>query len=528
MLRSRSIPPTVRRPTVALAATAAGVALAALAACGGGGDGPTAVTPTPPVPPVPPAPARVIGVQWARTPGTGAVQGDTATLPQVRVLLAGASAYQTLAEAGITPSYTSSDAAVLAVDARGRLQAGRPGTAQLAVTLRDTTVALPGITVRGLASVGLFPTTQALAPGDTAALWAVGRDSAGLRLPVTQVRWVADDPAVATVDARGVVRALAAGQTTVRATLNGREAAAIVRVAARQGAAFPITLVFGPGIPEALRDSARAAAAHWERVIQTKPAPVALDLSAGECMATAPVYQGTTSGVVVFVDTASLPAPTIGAGGGCVLRAGPTGIALAGTPAAGRVRFAPTYLAQNGVAMMRTLMLHELGHVLGIGSLWNVLDLRAGGGAAWTYTGSEAPAAARALGLGWSGAAMPLSEDAAHWAPDVAGGELMTPTGGQGVLSLLSVRALKDHGFAVDETAADPTSAAALLPGVFGPLNPAAAGACTLCARWPLGSGIATAVAPSLARLFAAPAFSDVVLPPLYRVDRQGRLTRLP
>lgn len=110
---------------------------------------------------------------------------------------------------------------------------------------------------------------------------------------------------------------------------------------------------------------------------------------------------------------------------------------------------------------------HEMGHVLGIGTLWEESGLasRTNSGQ-WIFTGPNAVAQYRILSSNQSKTYVPVESstgspgsDGAHWAESVFGTELMTPfAGGAGALSRLTAASLADLGYTVDISKADPYS----------------------------------------------------------------------
>ncbi len=99
---------------------------------------------------------------------------------------------------------------------------------------------------------------------------------------------------------------------------------------------------------------------------------------------------------------------------------------------------------------------HEIGHVLGIGTLWDVQNPNGDP----HFAGPRAIAAFNDAG-GWDypGKKVPLTkfDQGAHWNGTVLGGELMSNSGGPVyVLSAITIQALADLGWVVDVTQADP------------------------------------------------------------------------
>ena len=105
--------------------------------------------------------------------------------------------------------------------------------------------------------------------------------------------------------------------------------------------------------------------------------------------------------------------------------------------------------------------IHEIGHVLGFGPIWD--DLGFSQNLSWDdpnadthFNGPLALAAFNDAGGGdYTGAKVPVQKmDGSHWRWPVLEGELMGPYGG-GALSAITVQSLADLGYGVDVTQAD-------------------------------------------------------------------------
>src|SRR2546422_655211 len=95
-----------------------------------------------------------------------------------------------------------------------------------------------------VASVTLAPSSASLHVGDTVRLTATPWDSAGNILTARNIAWTSDSSAVATVTSSGLVRAVAAGSSTIRATSEGKTGTAAVTVTASGGGIAPFGHVF--------------------------------------------------------------------------------------------------------------------------------------------------------------------------------------------------------------------------------------------------------------------------------------------
>ena len=111
---------------------------------------------------------------------------------------------------------------------------------------------------------------------------------------------------------------------------------------------------------------------------------------------------------------------------------------------------------------LRGISLHEIGHVLGIGTTPSDLGFLQNLNGDTHFNGPRAIAAFNDAG-GWdyTGARVPMEKDGAHWRQSILRDELMEPTGGDHILSAITIQSLADLGYVVDVTQADPYT----LPG---------------------------------------------------------------
>jgi uncharacterized protein YjdB len=116
-------------------------------------------------------------------------------------------------------SWSSSDPAVAAVSADGVATARGPGTAVVTATAGTASATAALIVSPEPASVLLSPAVDTLeALGAVLALSAQVLDASGTPVADAQVTWTSSAPAVATVDAGGIVTAVSPGGVTVTAT----------------------------------------------------------------------------------------------------------------------------------------------------------------------------------------------------------------------------------------------------------------------------------------------------------------------
>lgn len=154
-------------------------------------------------------------------------------------------------------------------------------------------------------------------------------------------------------------------------------------------------------------------------------------------------------------------------------------------------------------------VVHEIGHALGLGSVWKQKGLLTGaGGANPLFTGKQAVAAynetfgTNAAGVPVEGNKSPVGSRDSHWSEAVFTNEVMTPylTGAQRPISRVTVASMADIGYRVNLDAADfylPAGVSASAAGGTGSANSLAsvqdvAGHSTAALTLPTGLGTTT------------------------------------
>ena len=128
-------------------------------------------------------------------------------------------------------TWGSSNTAVATVSASGVVTAVATGTATITATSEgksgSSTITVSPVPV---SIVVVQPPTDSLAPGTTAQLTAITKDSAGGVLTGRAVSWGSSNPAVATVSSTGLVTAVAVGTATITATSEGKSGTSAITV----------------------------------------------------------------------------------------------------------------------------------------------------------------------------------------------------------------------------------------------------------------------------------------------------------
>ncbi len=244
-----------------------------------------------------------------------------------------------------------------------------------------------------------------------------------------------------------------------------------VRFSASTTSAFELVVHGVDTLEPESREQIDRAVRRWQGAVIGPLSKVSgmLDTFAARCERDAPPSRIEHRGVHVFVHAEPLVGAA-GRGGPCVLRAD-------GSPSFGRV------VLDSGIVGLYTregaledLMLHELGHVLGLGTLWTNAGLlrdpaSAGNADADPYFAGararEAFEAARA-DTGYEGPTVPVEDRAwlegsvnSHWRESVVGSEAMSTSrvslAVPPPLSAMTIASLADLGYyAVNMLAADP------------------------------------------------------------------------
>jgi uncharacterized protein YjdB len=127
-------------------------------------------------------------------------------------------------------SLSSSNPAVLAVLSDGRLRAMATGTATVTAKAEGRTATATVTVIENVVFVQLAPSFVTLAKGAQFQLTTSVLDGRGKELFGRVVTYETSNPLIATVDAGGVVTALAKGETMITATCEGRSGKAKVTV----------------------------------------------------------------------------------------------------------------------------------------------------------------------------------------------------------------------------------------------------------------------------------------------------------
>ena len=222
------------------------------------------------------------------------------------------------------------------------------------------------------------------------------------------------------------------------------------------GETYQIDLRLDPAMRPEFRQAFENAAARWSEVIVAGAPDQQLDIPAG-FLGWIPAYSGVVDDVLIDARDVPIDGPrgTLGRAAGLAVREGHW------QPYWGLMEFDTDDLEMlQAQGRLGDVILHEMGHVLGLGGNWLLNGLIDNPLLDPCYTGPAGVAAYRELG---GSGPVPLEHEGGlgtmwgHWRESVFERELMTGylDSGTQYLSRLSVAALADQGYGVSLDAAD-------------------------------------------------------------------------
>lgn len=268
-----------------------------------------------------------------------------------------------------------------------------------------------------------------------------------------------------------------ANPTTITMTANTTITANFTATPVNSSDPFNITLDFVSSITSSQKATVQAAASRWEQIITQGLPSVSVSIPAGVCGYGFPATA--ISGVIanLRIDIAIVPIDgaggTVGEGGPCWERSSDS------LPVYGFLELDSADVANlQSEGLLEDVILHEMGHVLGFGTLWmyNRSLLTGVGTSDPRFVGANAVREWQALG-GTGNVPVENCLDSngkpyttwtcgsgsiyAHWDESTFGAELMTSLLNVGVpnpLSVVTIGSLQDLGYSVNYSAADPYS----------------------------------------------------------------------
>lgn len=230
--------------------------------------------------------------------------------------------------------------------------------------------------------------------------------------------------------------------------------------------AFPVV-----GVPESLQDNLDEAIRRWEAALVGDlgsgflPAGDSAFIDPGDCGGFGELVNGASLDdvlILVNIDSIDGVGKVLGQAGPCV------GLRNDSTPFLGILTLdRDDLVGMVDEERITDLIQHEIGHILGFGTLWDFFDLLEGAvdsaGGDPRYTGEAAVAAYQAVVD--TATTIPVEGDGgkgtrnSHWDEETFGNELMTGFLGNtdAFLSAMTVASFEDINYQVDRSAADST-----------------------------------------------------------------------
>jgi hypothetical protein len=303
------------------------------------------------------------------------------------------------------------------------------------------------------------------------------KDASGAPVPGVTVAFVVTggggsvQNATATTDAQGVASAgqwtlgPAAGTHTLDAT-TGTLPAVHFSAAATIGTTltvpssgdYTLTIRYLGALTQRQLQAVTSAITRWQSVITRDVSGVQLTSTQNTCFEGQPDLDETIDDLLIFVEFVDIDGAgnVLGQAGPCYVRSGDR------LPILGHLKLDAVDLQLMEVrGTLDDVVLHEIGHILGIGTLWPDKGLIAGAGTADpTFTGGAGLAAYRTLG--GTDPWVPVENTGSagtrdgHWRESVFGNELMSGyiSSAPNPMSILTVESLTDLGYGTEAGAA--------------------------------------------------------------------------
>lgn len=192
------------------------------------------------------------------------------------------------------------------------------------------------------------------------------------------VAFSTSDPSVASVNpVTGVVTGVGPGTARITATSGGSEAAGVATVMI-PASGFQIRLQYLTGATASQQQAFANAVARWQSHLTGDLTDAAVNSSGLPFCGGVPVNEIVDDLVIqVILGPIDGPGQILGQAGPCVLRG------VGGLPAWGIMQFdTDDLVAIEATNRLEAVILHEMGHVLGSGTLWGDVGLRLGTGTA--------------------------------------------------------------------------------------------------------------------------------------------------
>lgn len=222
---------------------------------------------------------------------------------------------------------------------------------------------------------------------------------------------------------------------------------------------YAITVRYLTSVTPRQEQAVTEAVARWQTVITSDLQNIPVQAAAGACFETQPAMNETVDDVLIFVEFTDIDGASniLGEAGPCYVRSDNM------LPVVGRLKLDVADLQmmeRNGT--IDDVVLHEIGHILGVGTLWPDKSLVNGAGTVDPrFTGNWALSAYRTLG--GTEPFIPVENTGSegtrdgHWRESTFGNELMTGyiSSSANPMSIMTIASLSDLGYGTNPGAAN-------------------------------------------------------------------------
>lgn len=386
--------------------------------------------------------------------------------------------------AGANVSWSSSNTGVATVSQSGLVTAVGSGSTDITATSGSVTATAQVTVVQtptGLLKISGDGQTGAAGTTLPAPLVVQVNDAGGSPIPGTTVTFEVSQGEGTTGAATAVTGSDGRASTTfTTGTVSGSPQGVSVTIAATtllasftataaaDPTSFNIGLRYLSTATDAQKQAFTAARLRWQAAVTGDLEDGLLEAPAGTCGSGSPAIAQSIDDVVILVTLGPIDGPgkVLGSAGPCWIRDTDNLTLL------GAMQFDTADLQRLETdGLLPTVILHEMAHVLGFGTLWDLQGLLAdpslppASGSDPHFTGAQGIGAFdNAGGVAYvAGAKVPVEDSGgvgtadAHWRESVFGIELMTGFigAGQNPLSRITLASLADQGYSVNPATAD-------------------------------------------------------------------------
>jgi hypothetical protein len=258
------------------------------------------------------------------------------------------------------------------------------------------------------------------------------------------------------------------GENALEATVEGLSA---VRFTATSASPYAIVVRYIGSVSEQRKAVVEAAVARWRSIITHDIENVQMNAPASECFTSQPSISEVVDDLLLYVEFANIDGvgDVLGRSGPCYIRS------VGDLPIVGYLKMdAADAASMESVGILDDVLLHEIAHVVGFGTIWRDRSLLSGIGTADPrFTGSAAVSAYVSLGgtgnVPVENTGSPGTRES-HWRESMFGDELMTGyiSARGNPLSALTIASLRDLGYQATSSGAASFALSVSGPSVVG------------------------------------------------------------